>query len=190
MSTRANIVIQDEEGTKVILYHHCDGYIEGVGVDLIRYLVSLNKNKGVASYKELLAMLPEDYEETDGIHGDIAYLYTIMFTDTSIKLWVDDRRLYSYKYSNKLESFYLSQDELTEAVSLSDEGNKVGLVESSLARENAVRIYADNPDGKVIKNPDGSDFIMPDCIHVNEEGAKLIIEGLQAWLAHINGEKQ
>lgn len=69
-------------------------------------------------------------------------------------------------------------------------GNQLSVTQSSLARENAVRIYADNPDGKVIKNSDGSDFVVPDCVHVNEEGARLIIEGLQAWLAQVNGGKQ
>ena len=60
-------------------------------------------------------------------------------------------------------------------------GNKLTVIQSSLAFKNAVRIYADNP------YTDSEDKF--DCITIDEEGAKLIIEGLQAWLLHINGEK-
>lgn len=61
-------------------------------------------------------------------------------------------------------------------------GNELTVSQSSLACENAVRIYADNP------YTDSEDKF--DCIHINEEGAKLIIEGLQAWLLHIKGKNQ
>jgi flagellar basal body rod protein FlgC len=55
--------------------------------------------------------------------------------------------------------------------------NKLSVVQSSLATEDAVRIYADNP---YTNNENAFD-----CIHVNEQGAKLIIKGLQAWLGEI-----
>jgi hypothetical protein len=163
MSTRTNIIIQEDGDTKVILYHHCDGYIEGVGIDLIRYLIELTKYNctGVINYKELLALLPEEYEETKGIHGDIEYLYTIRFTDTSIKMWVakvnqalresnrvvdsleDERKLYSHKYrtGKNFDSakLYLTESELTEAVNIRDR-SKSGWISDKEDLENLVKL--------------------------------------------------
>jgi hypothetical protein len=62
--------------------------------------------------------------------------------------------------------------------------NKLSVVQSSLATDNAVRIYADNPYNKCC--PQAIAF---DCIHVNEEGARLIIKGLQLWLDELNSEE-
>ena len=125
MSTRTNIIIQEDGDTKVILYHHCDGHIEGVGIDLIRYLVKLDKKKGIVKYKDLLAVLPEEYEETTGIHGDIEYLYTIRFTESGIQMWVDgyERKLYSYdyhtaRYHTSSERLYIEEQELKEGTAL------------------------------------------------------------------------
>jgi len=61
-------------------------------------------------------------------------------------------------------------------------GNELSVKQSSLASESAVRIYADNPNGRIVKNYRGEEFPLADCIHVNKEGAELIIKGLQAWL--------
>jgi len=46
MSTRANIFIREsmDDREKEIVYHHCDGYPEGVGRDLTRILGKLPKD--------------------------------------------------------------------------------------------------------------------------------------------------
>lgn len=78
MSTRCNIIIKREGYNDIILYHHHDGYPQGVGY----YLHSrLKKIKGwwyecdIAN--NLVKDTKDEYEITSCIHGDIDYLYTI-----------------------------------------------------------------------------------------------------------------
>ena len=80
MSTRCNIIVRDDKRS-FILYHHCDGYPEGVGLDLYN-----NFHTQVAEHKldavaivNLLLKCEEDrgYELTRTLHSDIEYLYEI-----------------------------------------------------------------------------------------------------------------
>ena len=73
--TRCNIVVNDSEDT-LYLYHHCDGYPKGVGKELIEYLQTNTPKTADEVHKGLVFMYGESYEETEGIHGDISYLYT------------------------------------------------------------------------------------------------------------------
>lgn len=90
MSTRSNIFV-DFNGERKQFYHHHDGYLDGVGKDLlvrmemaiararkdISYLVSTER-----VYKEFINLLEEEgsYEpEEIGLHGDIEYLYYVKF---------------------------------------------------------------------------------------------------------------
>lgn len=98
MSTRCNIIIKDKRG-KIYLYHHHDGYPEGVGSDLFERLKVLFLNTYL--YKTSLANFlvkdtNDEYNITDSIHGDIDFLYTIdcesksMFWQKVDKTWVND----------------------------------------------------------------------------------------------------
>ena len=90
MSTRSNIFV-DFNGERKQFYHHHDGYLDGVGKDLlvrmemaiararkdISYLVSTER-----VYKEFINLLEEEgsYESEEiGLHGDIEYLYYVKF---------------------------------------------------------------------------------------------------------------
>lgn len=95
MSTRCNIVITDEKTPDLFIYHHCDGYPEGVGVDLMKSVYKriapafwetddkerndfyyLSKKMDVAN--ALLKNKEDDgYELTSDYHGDIEYIYNI-----------------------------------------------------------------------------------------------------------------
>lgn len=86
MSTRTNIVIKWGR-EKIVLYHHHDGYPEGVGADL-KLMVKKNylDNKYQSMYpfyvanrlvKNKYGMNDENYEITTGLHGDIEYVYEI-----------------------------------------------------------------------------------------------------------------
>lgn len=86
MATRCNIIIKrnEEDLNPICLYHHWDGYPEGVGHDLYRYLLEhkcLSKtglaNKLVREGLEMDGNLDKGYEITDNIHGDIEYIYII-----------------------------------------------------------------------------------------------------------------
>ena len=85
MSTRCNVIINSAESkTRVILYHHCDGYPEGVGADLKKVYNSLTDYakqdcEMIANrlVKDQYDLKDDGYEFTTDIHGDIEYLYVI-----------------------------------------------------------------------------------------------------------------
>ena len=95
MSTRAHIrIIEDYE--QIMLYHHSNGYPEGVGSDLKKFLQENCKDywdnceianglvKGGVkhAYKSAISrkyeITPDDgYEITTSLHGDEDYIYVI-----------------------------------------------------------------------------------------------------------------
>lgn len=92
MSTRSNIFV-DFNGERKQFYHHCDGYVEGVGKDLVVYMeIAIARARNAIPYslglrtekahKEFLNILGKEgsYEpEEIGLHGDIEYLYYVKF---------------------------------------------------------------------------------------------------------------
>ena len=80
MSTRCNIIVKDKYD-KFWLYHHCDGYPEGVGADLVKRFQGLfekdEKYFAEDICNELIKDSSDNYELTGGEHGDIEYLYTL-----------------------------------------------------------------------------------------------------------------
>ena len=87
MSTRSNIIIHSEiEKKSCVLYHHCDGYPEGVGV----HLCELIRSVGFLSFDNTRTRIQEDsdYETTDGIHGDIEYLYVVLADNAKVICFV------------------------------------------------------------------------------------------------------
>ena len=88
MSTRCNVIIKNDASERnsesVILYHHHDGYPEGVGVALQQVLAQGT----VSDKREPSAVLVGDYdgyEVEDGLAGDIEYLYTISLNTRQLK---------------------------------------------------------------------------------------------------------
>lgn len=98
MSTRSNIFV-DFNGERKQFYHHCDGYVEGVGNDLlVRMEMAITRTRNAIpyslkgdtfslrierAYKEFLNLLEKEgsYEpEEIGLHGDIEYLYYVEFS--------------------------------------------------------------------------------------------------------------
>lgn len=78
MSTRANILITNAQGNESTLYHHHDGYPEGVGRELQRILRHITDEiENPDSMAAFITLQDPTYEPTEGIHGDIDYLYTI-----------------------------------------------------------------------------------------------------------------
>ena len=131
MSTRSNIIIKHNNETIKTLYKHHDGYIAGVGIDLIRYLIPLKTYRPIEP-KDLLSVLSNRYETTTGVHGDIEYLYTIDFNQDNIKMVVQigeafqdlkkrvEHLIYKYEYETKQESIYILERDVQEAVNLDD----------------------------------------------------------------------
>jgi len=82
MSTRSSIIITSViERKAAYLYHHCDGYPGGVGVDLAeKYKDIIESTEGKVTFNALLdrVTMDSDFENEGsdgGIHGDIEYLY-------------------------------------------------------------------------------------------------------------------
>lgn len=82
MSTRSNIIIKKNgQDSQRFVYHHCDGYFEGVGFEIRNNIIP----KYIKKYKEFsvndlfveLTDYDSQYQKTDAIHGDIEYLYIL-----------------------------------------------------------------------------------------------------------------
>ena len=92
MSTRCNIVIKDDKNyDPIYVYHHCDGYPEGVGAEL-KYIIENMYTEAFinrTSIANLLCDYPSHYgpyEMSNDIHGDIDYLYVLeVLPDFKIK---------------------------------------------------------------------------------------------------------
>ena len=80
MSTRASIRITEGDG-QILLYHHCDGYPEGVGAELKEFLKEQKHwnpeeiASGLATMKNRQGKYP--YECAICLHGDEEYVYVI-----------------------------------------------------------------------------------------------------------------
>ena len=88
MSTRSNIIIKNGK-TNILLYRHCDGYLEGAGQDLHDDLISSNfaiedkENFEISKFlKKLLNCENGSYRIDDQLGGDIEFLYTFQFEDS------------------------------------------------------------------------------------------------------------
>ena len=95
MSTRATILIKSKkENEEVRIYHNCDGYPDGIGSDMKRYLKSIGfwdvyeiANDLIKGKCGMVGTHPDDgyeltypddgYELTSCQHGDEEYAYLI-----------------------------------------------------------------------------------------------------------------
>ena len=100
MSTRCNVIIKNAT-ERVQMYHHHDGYPDGVGQDLEEYFKELEKEEVAHTPAAIADYLcaderQDEYEreaETTHLHGDIEYLYVIDLDDDTIncrKVWLWD----------------------------------------------------------------------------------------------------
>ena len=86
MSTRATIKITDGRET-MRLYHHCDGYPEGVGSELKDFLSKKDGEWIVTALANELATMDKQYEFTTCQHGDEEYAYLIDCKDKNLKCY-------------------------------------------------------------------------------------------------------
>ena len=92
MSTRATILIKESREDNIHIYHHHDGYPEGVGSDLKRYLNTLTSEWHASQIADDLinnnANLDDnEYELTSCQHGDEAYGYLIDCDNKTLKCY-------------------------------------------------------------------------------------------------------
>lgn len=94
MSTRASIIVCDQTGKRLYIYHHTDGYPDGVGQDLKDFLETYTKASDSTwdcyDITMKILALGEDYENATSIHGDVEYKYIISTDRAAITLTVED----------------------------------------------------------------------------------------------------
>lgn len=86
MSTRCQIAVRylDKE---ILIYHHHDGYPEGVGVDLVNRQKRLNTWNGSYIINNLIKDTNEEYEIACVVHTDLDYWYEIDCNKHTIRCW-------------------------------------------------------------------------------------------------------
>ena len=123
MNTGSVVKIVDVNNDKeVLLYHHFDGYIEGVGFDLLKefYDIESKSMRTVDNYSfndivnmfiknDFIDIYDNSYEYTAIIPSDIEYLYTLVYNNGLLNLTAS--KVNNWKENIKIEKYY-SQNEL------------------------------------------------------------------------------
>ena len=86
MSTRCQIKVTYLQ-REVLLYHHYDGYPEGVGFDLIRRQKKLKTWNGNALVNDLVKDTKDEYEVAYQVHTDLDYWYEVDCNRKTIRCW-------------------------------------------------------------------------------------------------------
>lgn len=86
MSTRCNVIVKEGK-SKIYLYHHHDGYPEGVGMFLKNFLqgVKFWYNDIIAT--DLVKLADDEYGISNGVHEDIEFLYVIDCRKKTLKCY-------------------------------------------------------------------------------------------------------
>lgn len=93
MSTRAHVIIKKKGEDDVYVYHHCDGYPDGVGEDLKRFIIEEGGADRPKGFAKLLNDWDDSFRIDDGLHGDEEYIYVIDLDEKIIKgygIWGDE----------------------------------------------------------------------------------------------------
>lgn len=100
MSTRCCIIVKERYGSRFILYHHQDGYPEGVGVSLRKALDTKTGDtftRGTFGHylvndliKDQLGLNDKEWEITDALHTDIEFLYVVNFRTKTLRCYAVD----------------------------------------------------------------------------------------------------
>lgn len=128
MNTRSVIKIIDAETNKeVLLYHHFDGYIEGVGFDILKefYDIETKSMRGCCNVDVLINNFIKNdfvhiddnsYEYTSVIPADIEYLYTLVYYNGLLKLtaqfvdnWGDEIKILHTYTQKDIINMYLKE---------------------------------------------------------------------------------
>jgi len=88
MSTRCQIEVT-YQARRVLLYHHHDGYPQGVGADLIQRQQKLHTWNGNILVNELLNNKEQDdgYSIAFQVHTDLDYWYEVDCNLKTIRCW-------------------------------------------------------------------------------------------------------
>jgi len=91
MSTRCHVILEKKDCETEFVYHHFDGYPEGVGEELVGLLKKFPfKNWEPYVLSTWLSQQDDLYEPDEGIHGDEDYVYKIDCDNHILKCYVYD----------------------------------------------------------------------------------------------------
>lgn len=126
MSTRCHLIVKDNKNDERYVYHHCDGYLEGVGKEIKEFTNSVYTPIEFTSdeFCKQIENWDDSYEyEDSGIHGDEEYIYTIdiNFDLKTIKFSVEEEHVIRKYNKDKTEiigwdSEWIPIDEYTEII--------------------------------------------------------------------------
>ena len=86
MSTRCQIKVTYLQ-REVLLYHHYDGYPEGVGFDLISRQKKLKTWNGNVLVNDMVKDAKDEYEVAYQVHTDLDYWYEVDCNRKTIRCW-------------------------------------------------------------------------------------------------------
>lgn len=90
MSTRCHIVVKEKAFDNIYIYHHCDGYPDGVGSELAEALKTYTGPWNAPSITKFIESIDDQYEVDSDIHGDEDYIYEISCDDRTLKCYNAD----------------------------------------------------------------------------------------------------
>lgn len=91
MSTRAHIKVTEGQES-VYIYHHCDGYPDGVGIDVENCLESIgffdkSQTQDLGTVVSNICEIDDGYRVDEGIHGDEEYLYVVDINERLLNVY-------------------------------------------------------------------------------------------------------
>lgn len=103
MSTRANIVLKQGELRRV-LYRHCDGYLSGLGQEILDFLKN-NESRNIEEISDSLEANEIAFYDGIDVHGDVEFIYLIELSSEGIKVSVKQEIL-DKQYENGEVSYH------------------------------------------------------------------------------------
>lgn len=103
MSTRAHVIIRKSGQEDQFVYHHCDGYPDGVGSELDEVF----RNSNYSDTNDAVKALEEydsQYRIDDNIHGDEEYLYLVDLDNKTITCYEVWKNGYTNASMNIMDS--------------------------------------------------------------------------------------
>ena len=119
MSTRCHVIVKGSENEPqdqwAYIYHHHDGYPEGVGKDLGKAFEEKIKSN-VLGHKytwenviEIITNIDDEYEVDNGIHGDEEYLYVVTLERDKEGVCVDCYKILPFSFKRDSDKFTMDE---------------------------------------------------------------------------------